>query len=675
MSLSGLSVREAEASVQKYGLNERTADISFADYLIGGINSLSCKLFVIAAMVKIIVLLLGLLEVTAPVSDATSIFVLVGLALLCALLEATVRYNSDKKTTEICTCAKQSIYTVLRGGKPESIEEKMLAVGDVVYLSAGDVVPADGIVADGQFIVDQSEYGILEKTEKTTPPSSFYGNRAMGLKSAYSLYKGSVIAEGSGAMKITATGDNVLASEKTKKDTRIHGNNFSNLTRVGGIIAVVCAAAVLIFCAVYGGVSGQLVKGILEGVSAAAVVLAVICIFGKNLIVEATAATIIKKLDNEGVKVSKPDVLNDMSGVKVVFSDKAGTYTDGDYSVSGFIDGTGNQIEKLEDVNEKIVALIKTAAINTSAAYIDNDNIVYGGTSADRAVLNFVKRAAGKAKVKRQSSLQKGGMNSVTVNLDGKLATFFSGSAELVISRCSDSFSADGKKRRITNKDALIKLAATISLTGNDVVALAVCDRVIKDEKHPSGNYTLIGMIVLHDKLYDNTSDASEKLKESGVRTILLTSASRETVICTLKKSGNKSKGVILSSEQLAKMNDKELAKRFSDIRAVVNADNKDKMRVIRAAAEQQIKMCVVCADAANIHSLDTADVAIASSVCPSAIRSVSDASAEVSGMTAAALLHKSSVSFAGLCRAFVSARICCAVLVAAATVISIIGG
>ena len=675
MSLSGLSVREAEASVQKYGLNERTADISFADYFIGGLTSLSCKLFVIAAMVKIVMLLLGLLEITAPVSDITSIFVLVGLALVCALFEATVRYNSDRKTMEICTRAKQSVYTVLRGGKPEPIGEKMLAVGDIVYLSAGDVVPADGIIADGQFIVDQSEYGILEKAEKTTPPSTFYGNRAMGLKSAYSLYKGSVISEGSGAMKITATGDNVFAADKMRQATKIHGNNFSSLIRTGGIIAAVFAVAVLVFCTVYGAMAGQFVRGTLEGVSAAAVVLAIICICGKNLIIEATAASIINKLDNEGVKVSKPDVLNDMAGVRVVFSDKVGSYTDGDYVVSGFIDGTGNQIEKLEDINEKVVALIKTAAINTSAAYIDTDNTVYGGTSADRAILNFVKKATGKAKVKRQASLQKNGISGVTVNLDGKLATFFSGNAELVISKCSDSFSADGKKRRITNKEALLKLAATISLTGNDVIALAVCDRVIKDEKHPTGNYTLVGMVVLHDKLYENISEVSDIFKGNDIKSVLLTAASRETVISTLKKTGNKSKGVILSSEQLAKMNDKELDKHFSDIRAVVNADYKDKIRIIRAAAERQMKICVICADAANIHSIDMADVAIASSECPSAIRNVSDASAEVSGLTAAALLHKGSISFEKLCRIFISARVCCAVLIAIVTVISIIGG
>ncbi len=674
MSLSGLSEREAEASIQKYGLNERTAETSFSENIIGGLTSLSCKLFIIGAMVKIVALLLGLLEVTEPVSDVSGIFVLAGLALLCALLEATVRYNSAKRMTEICTSARQSIYTVLRGGKPEYVEEKMLAVGDVVYLSAGDVVPADGIVADGRFIVDQSEFGILEKAEKSTPPSSFNANRAMGLKSAYSLYKGSAITMGSGAMKITATGDNTLAAGKIKSDVKIHGGNFSSLTRAGGIIGAVCAGAVLIFCAVYGIIAEQPVKGILEGASAAAAVLAVTCLCGNNLIVEAAAAGVMKKLEQQGVKISKPDVLNDMQDIGVLFTDKAGAFTDGNYSVSGFIDGTGNQVERFEDVNEMIIPLIRTAAINTSSAQLDSDNTVYGGTAFDRAVLNYVKRVSGKAKVRKQASVCKGGISGATVNLDGKLATFLKGSAELVINKCTDCFSADGKKRRITNKEALIKLAATISLTGNDVIALAVCDRVIKDEKLPSGACTLIGMMVLHDKLCEENGTVLESLENSGIRTVLMTSASRETVIYTLKKAGKKSKGVILSSEQLEKMNDKELAKRFSDIRAVVNADIADKMRVVRAAAEQGIKSCVIGTAADNLHMLDETDAAIAANICPSGIRSISDASADSNGLSASEKLYSGSVKFAKMCKLFTAARIACTVILAVTAAISIIG-
>ncbi len=675
MSLSGLSVREAEASVQKYGLNERTADTGFGEYFVQGLTSLSCKLLVIAAMVKIVILLLGLLEIIAPVRDVTGIFVLVGLALLCALLEAALRYTSAKKAAEICTSARQSSYSVLRDGKLTVVEEKMLAVGDVVYLSAGDVVAADGIVADGRFMVDQSELGTLERMEKTVPAQSFRGNRAMGLKNAYSLYKGSVITEGSGAMRITATGDNTLIAGKQADFAQLHGSNFSGLTRACGIAGAVFAVTILVFFAVYGGISGQLAKGLLEGVSASAVVLAISCVCGKNLIVEAVASGVMRKLYRNGVKISKPDILNDMENISIAFVDKTGAYTDGSYAVNGFIDGTGKQIDKIDDINEKIIALVKAAAINTSTACIDADNTVYGGTASDRAILEFVRKASGRSKVKKQACVRKGGICGVTVNLDGRLATFVSGNAEVILGKCSESFSADGKKRRITNRDALLKLAATISLTGSDVVALAVNDRVIKDEKLPTGSYTLIGMITLHDKMYENTAEALTALENNKIRTILMTSAGRETVIYTLKKTGKKSKGVILSSEQLAKMNDKELAKRFWNIRAVVNADKADKIRVMRAAAEQNLKSCLISADADNISVMNEIDTAVASPLCPSAMRSISDASAEVGGLTALSLLRSGAESFTRLCRVLISTRALCTLIFAIMTVISVIRG
>lgn len=674
MSLSGLSEREAEASRQKYGLNERTIDINFAENIMRGVTSLSCKLFVIGAMLKIVALLLGLLEVTAPVTDVSGIFVFAGLALLCAALEAVISYISEKRTAEISAYAKQSRYTVLRGTKTECIEEKMLAVGDVVYISKGDVVPADGIVAEGQFVVDQSEFGMLEKLEKTTPPSSFYGSKAMGLKSAYSLYKGSVITSGSGAMKITATGDNTLLSDKSEFGARIHGEEFSGIIRAGGITGAVCAVAVMVVCAICGMSAGQTIGGILEGFSAASAVLAVSCLCGKNLIAEAVAAGAMKSLYAREVNISNPDVLTNMRDVKIIFADKSGAFSGEDCVVNGFVDGTGNQIERIEDVDEKIISLIKIAAVNTSDAQLENDGTVHGGIPSDRAILNFVKRVPGKIKTKKQAVAEKNGISGVTVNLDGKLVTFFSGNAEFILNKCSDSFSADGKKHKITNKDALIKLAATISLTGNDVVALAVCDSVIKNEKLPSGTYTLIGMLVVHDNVCKEAGEALEILENSGVKTIVLTSASRETVIYTLKKTGKKSKGVILNSEQLAKMSDDELKRRFSEIRAIVNAGASDKIRIVRTASELELKTCVIGTGQKDVNMIDETDVAIASSVCSSSIRRSADASAEKCGLSAAAELCQGAVRFVNTCKILVSARIICAVLLAAMSIISVIG-
>ncbi len=671
MSLSGLSEREAEASRQKYGFNEQKNTIKIGDSIIMGAMSLSCKLFVIAAMLKIVLLLLGLLELTTAEVDVMSIIILFGLAVFSVLMEAVLRHTSEKKISNICSAAHQSEYTVLRGTKAEKINEKMLTVGDVVYLSEGDVIPADGIVAEGQFTVDQSEFGMLEKIEKTTPPSNFRGSKTASLKSAYSLYKGSVIVKGSGAMKITATGESVLADKDT--DWKIHSERFAGLIQAGGVTGVVCAVAVFIVCLVMGIISGVLLNGIFEGLSAAAAVLAVSCLCARNVEIKAAAAKILRKLEAIGVTVSKPDILNDMQDTAVIFADKTGVLTEGSFTVSGFIDGTGNQIEKLDDVDEKIIGIIKAAAVNTSSAQLENDGTVYGGTPSDRAILNFVKKASGKVKVKKHSSAERGGITGVTVNLDSKLVTFFSGSAEVVLNRCTDSFSADGKKRKITNKDALAKLAATISLTGNDVVALAVCDSVIKNDKLPTVGYTLIGMIVLHDKLLDEAEKAMQILENDNVKTVFVTSSSRESMIYALKKAAKKSKGVILSSEQLSKISDSELKRKFSEIRAVVNADTADKLRLLRAASEQNMKTCMIGAEFADVHVFDETDTAISSPVCTSAVRKVSDASAESCGISAASALIKYSQKFAVLCKTAVCTRIFCTVCISALAVISVI--
>ncbi|MBQ5319244.1 MAG: cation-transporting P-type ATPase [Oscillospiraceae bacterium] len=674
MALSGLSEREAEASRQKYGFNEQIYEANFAEKILYGVKSLSCKLFVIAAMVKIIALLLGLLEITETVPDVSGIFIFAGLAVLCAFLEAVLRHVSEKNISEIRTCARQSEYNVLRSGKAVVIDEKMLAVGDVVYLASGDKVPADGIVADGQFIVDQSEFGILEKIEKTTPPSTFHGNKTMGLKSAYSLYKGSVITEGSGAMKITAIGENVFAAEKNHFDTRIYNEKYSGLLRAGSITGIVCSVITALTAIIYGAVSGQIIIGITEGVAAAAVILAVICICEKNLMAETVAAYIMKKLHKNNISLLNPDLLNSMQDVKVVFTDKFGALTEGSCVVSGFIDGSGNQVDGLENVDEKVLGLIKTAAINTSSSILESDNLVYGGTPVDRAILNYVKKASGRAKVKKLSNVENNNMKGVTVNIDGKLATFFKGRAEAVISRCSDSFSADGKKRKITNKDALIKLAATISLTGNDVIAIAVSDKAIKQNVFPSGSYTFIGMFVVHDKVCSDAGEAMQKLEEKGVKTILITSASRETVIYTLRKTASKNKGVILSSEQLSKMNDEQLKRKYSEIKAIVNANRNDKIRMAEAASEQGLRSCVIGSEYDDIHMFDETDAAISSHVCPSSMHSISDASVKACSIKSAAELHAESIRYSGLCKMFASARIFCAVVLMLMTIISIIG-
>ena len=86
MTFFGLSEREAEASRKKYGFNELLYKPSFGRNLLRGVNGLSCKLFVIAALAEVIRVLLGLVGFINTEDDFVRSAVLFGAGVLCGLV-------------------------------------------------------------------------------------------------------------------------------------------------------------------------------------------------------------------------------------------------------------------------------------------------------------------------------------------------------------------------------------------------------------------------------------------------------------------------------------------------------------------------------------------------------------------------------------------------------------
>ncbi len=252
------------------------------------------------------------------------------------------------------------------------------------------------------------------------------------------------------------------------------------------------------------------------------------------------------------------------------------------------------------------------------------------------------------------------------------------GGTEILLERCSDSIGADGRKQRITNKSALQKLAATISLTGKDVIAFAVSERGIKEGRLPSGGYSLIGLVALYDGFFAEAADEVKRLERLGVRVVLASEESRETALFAAKYSGisgakglsKKSAGVVLSSDQLSKMSDKELSGKLKGIKAVVRAVPSDRRRLIRAAHENGIKVCVSSAGLRNLKAASEADLTVASYGC-TAVRAESDAaaSAEKCGIKALADIIACSAEYVSKCRERIIFRAVCAVAAAAAAV------
>lgn len=147
--------------------------------------------------------------------------------------------------------------------------------------------------------------------------------------------------------------------------------------------------------------------------------------------------------------------------------------------------------------------------------------------------------------------------------------------------------------------------------------------------------------------------------------------AAKYSGISGAKGLSKKSAGVVLSSDQLSKMSDKELSGKLKGIKAVVRAVPSDRRRLIRAAHENGIKVCVSSAGLRNLKAASEADLTVASYGCSTAVRAESDAaaSAEKCGIKALADIIACSAEYVSKCRERIIFRAVCAVAAAAAAV------
>lgn len=693
MTFFGLSEREAEASRKKYGFNEYLYKPSAAGNILRGFNGLSCKLFSAAALAEIIRTLLSLIGYIGSEADFARSAALLGLGILSAFAEAALSYRSERVINELCGSEGETKYTVfVNKGKTEKVPRKMLTVGDAVFLSEGDVVPADGIMADGSLTVDQSVLGVIGKAEKTVPPDSYRKGSVTGPDNPYAVYSGTLVCGGSGIVKITAVGGGTEFGRKNEpKAVEIHAlrnEKYVAAFRTGAAVSLAAALAVLIFGTVTGALSGQLIGGLARGISMFAAVTAVACFCGKNLIFEAETASALKRLDRKGVRISDPDTLNSGSDIGIAVTERAGMIAEPEYSANGtvFIDGSGKEYRSFGALGAGLSEILKNAVVCTSSAVTASDGKVLGGNALDRALYGFLGRKADKVpELKKQTEVKAAGgsvLSGATVSAGGKLFTFVRGGAEIMLDRCSDSVGADGRKQKITNKSALQKLAAAIALTGKDMVALAVSERGIKEGRLPSGGYALIGLAALYDSPFENAADEVKRLEKLGVKVLLATEESRESSLFAAKYAGisgakkaskgseknasKKSSGIVLSSDQLAKMSDRELAGRLNDIKAVVRAAPSDRGRLIRAAHDNGIKVCVSASEVKDMKSVSEADMIIAAAGCSTAVSVNADAAADKCGIKSLADIIECSAKYAARCGSMTILRAVCAAAAAA---------
>ena len=130
--------------------------------------------------------------------------------LLASFISTISEYGSEAAFKRLQEESSKIKTKVLRNGKTQEIDIDEVVTNDIVILEMGDKVPADGIVVEGNLLVDESMLNGEKKEAKKNINDL--------------LYRGSVIYANKGKMKVTAVGSKTMygniAEEIQEKEER-----------------------------------------------------------------------------------------------------------------------------------------------------------------------------------------------------------------------------------------------------------------------------------------------------------------------------------------------------------------------------------------------------------------------------------------------------------------------
>ena len=596
MSLKGLSKKAVEESRKRYGTNALTQipPEPLWKKILEGFKDPMIMILLVALVVQAVLFLLGEAEWFEPVGILIAIMIANGVASISENKQEN-KASALKEEEEAKETAK-----VVRDGQLEEIHVNEVVVGDIVYLQAGDKIPADGIVAEGSIKVDQAALnGETEEAEKIPfVEGAEYDTK--DLLNKYYAYRGTVVCGGEGYMEIKVVGDKTLFGElalEVQEDTRqtplqvklgILAKQISKFGYIGAIAIVVgILAKTLITGAMPEGIF-EWIRLIMDAVTVAVTVIVCAVPEGLPMLTSILLSFQSMKMAKDNVLVRKINGLETAGSLSLLFSDKTGTITEGRLSVVEMATGNVTVFNELSKVNPSLASDIITGiGINNSAA-VSNDSII-GGNSTDRALMSFLMDSKAVSEINKEDVRSFNAFDSnkkcssVTVTRSGESITYIKGAPERIIERCTTYVDENGDIKELVEKNYLVSYID--SQAGRSMRLLAVAKR---DGDSDEGELTLLCVISIRDNVRKEAVDAIKEVKNAGIQVVMVTGDRKETAAAIARESGliENEDDVVLTSAELGEKTDDELKALLPRLRVVARALPTDKSRLVRVAQE-----------------------------------------------------------------------------------------
>lgn len=561
-TLCGLEPGKVEENRSEYGSNKVTREKkkTLPQRLAGAfINPFTAILFCLALVSSFTDMIFPHFSLFGCVPkdfDCLTVVIILTMVFLSGTLRFVQESRSGNAAEKLLAMITTTCTVTRKGQEMAEIPLDEVVVGDIVHLSAGDMLPADVRILDAKdlFVSQASLTGESEPIEKipmvneTRDAITDYTNIA---------FMGSNVLSGSASAVVVTVGDHTLfgsmASEVAHEAVETSFSKGVNAVS-WVLIRFMLVMVPLVFVA-NGITKGDWLSAFLFGISIAVgltpemLPMIVTTCLAKGAVSMSKKQTIVKNLNS----------IQNFGAIDILCTDKTGTLTQDKVVLEYNLNVNGeddlrvlrhaylNSYFQTGYKNLMDVAIIQ----KTEEEEADDPQLVDLSehyVKVDEIPFDFARRR----------------LTTVVQNRDGKTQMVTKGAVEEMLSICSFA-ECDGKVRPMT-KELKSRILATVDdLNEKGFRVLAIAQ---KSNPSPAGAFgvtdecdmVLMGYLAFLDPPKESTADAIKALKAHGVTTKILTGDNDKVTRTICKQVGLKVRNMLLGSD-LENMSDQELAK------------------------------------------------------------------------------------------------------------------
>ena len=601
----GLSEAEVKKRMEIYGVNKLKEEKrkSIFEHILSSFQDITILILFVA------VILSTYIALKEHPDNITEPIVIMGIIILNIILSVREQIKAEKSVDALKQYHTQKS-TVLREGKREKVDSKMLVPGDILILGTGDRVPADArILQEANFMVDESL--LTGESEPVAKDAMFEPAENIPIGDCkHMVYSGSLVLSGKCTALVTRTGieteigriSKLLANEEVAlSPLQIR---MQKLGKTLSVVAIIAAFISLAIGWIYG---NDFMSMIMVAISVAVAAIPEVM----PVVVTISLSYGISNMAKKNTIVQTPTAVETVGNISVICSDKTGTLTQNKMCIEKIWTVETEPKTAKDSLKKEEEELLKLLMLSSSEGLKKDSKI---GNPTELAIANM---AYSKIKDFDHQLKEYEKIYEIPFDSTRKLMTVVYKVKDRYLSITKGAIDRlpikqeEGLHNKIKEvHDSFANQALRVIGVGFSYYSELPTELTAKTLEN---NITFYGLVGIIDPPREESVHAVQVAKEAGIKTVMITGDHVNTAKAIAEQIGilygDKK---IMDSATLHSMSDEELENVIEDYRVFARTSPEDKIRIVKAFQKKD-EIVAMTGDGVNdAPALKASDVGIA---------------------------------------------------------------